>query len=455
MKVAGVRVLWASVIAGSILCVIACSLIATQSLILGSSSAGWFYGYQQPFSVRYLAVFLLIAAPAAALLFLPAPRPGLHEWVLILLCLAVAGWAQWLLRSVAPYTLESLFTSNGASSFYGFAQQQRWLDVLGHFGRATRGAPLHAQGNMPGKVTLVYAFELVTSNPNGLAWLVVAASSIGGLLMYVFVRGLFQDRRTALFSAILYWFHPARLFFLPIMNTVTPTIVLGCACLLVWWLRTGRTAAALLLGVALYVMVFFEPLPLVIGLLFAALSWRSVATGEIPGQRYVVQAGLVLLVFIGTSEAVFAASGFELQQAMRLTAAHAMAFNLTAARPYGFWVLENPFEFFFGSGLCQSVVFVGVMVDELWSGDMLLRERLMRPIVALCVGLLAVVIAVDVIGINRGEVVRLWIFLGSFLQIPAAYACAKRPGRGAIATVLICSLLQATLGTAMIGFVVP
>jgi hypothetical protein len=169
----------------------------------------------------------------------------------------------------------------------------------------------------------------------------------------------------------------------------------------------------------------------------------------------VVQAGLVLLVFIGTSEAVFAASGFELQQALRLTAAHAVAFNLTAARPYGFWVLENPFEFFFGSGLCQSVVFVGVMVDELWSGDMLLRERLMRPIVALCVGLLAVVIAVDVIGINRGEVVRLWIFLGSFLQIPAAYACAKRPGRGAMATVLICSLLQATLGTAMIGFVVP
>lgn len=451
----GARILRASVIGGAVLSVIACCFIACQSLVLGSAGAGWFYGYHQAFSWRFLAVFLLVAAPACALLFLPAPRAGLHEWVLVLLWLAVAAWAQWLLRSVAPYTLESLFTSNGASSFYGFAQQQRWLDVLGHFGRATRGAPLHAQGNMPGKVTLVYAFELVTGSPTGLAWLVVAASSIGGLLMYVFVRELFQDRRTALFSAILYWFHPARLFFLPIMNTVTPVLVLGCGCLLVWWLRTGRTVAALLLGVALYALVFFEPLPLVIGLLFAALSWRSVATGEMPGQRYVVQAGLVLLVFIGTSEAVFAASGFELQQAMRLTAAHAMAFNLAAARPYGFWVLENPLEFFFGSGLCQSVVFVGVMIEGLWGGDMHLRERLMRPILALCVGLLAVLIAVDLIGINRGEVIRLWIFLGSLLQIPTAYACARLPGSAAMVTVLLCSALQATLGTAMIGFVVP
>ena len=453
MKDAGARVLWASVIAGGILCAIACLLIAGQSLVLGSASAGWFYGYQQPFSLRFLAVFLAVAVPACALLFLPAPRPGLHEWILVGLWLAFAACAQWLLRSIAPYTLESLFTSDGASSFYGFAQRQSWLDVLGHFGRVTRGAPLHAQGNMPGKVTLVYAFQLVTTSPNGLAWLMVAASSLGGVLMYVFVKGLFQDRRTALFSAILYWFHPARLFFLPIMNTVTPVVVLACACLLVWWLRTGRTVAALLLGVALYALVFFEPLPLVVGLLFAALSWRAMASGEIAAQRFAVQAGLVLLAFIATSEAVYAASGFELLQALRLTAAHAVAFNLAAARPYGFWVLENPAEFFFGSGLCQSVVFAGVMgvIIGGLSGD----ARLTRPIAALTVGLLAVLIAVDVIGINRGEVIRLWIFLGSLFQIPAAYACAKLPGRAAIATVLVCSALQATLGTAMIGFVVP
>jgi hypothetical protein len=454
MKVAGARVLWASVIAGGILCVVACSLIATQSLILGSSSAGWFYGYQQPFSVRYLAVFLLIAAPAAALLFLPAPRPGLQEWAILLLWLAVVACAQWVLRSAAPYTLESLYTSDGANSFHGFAQQQRWTDVLAHFSRVTRGAPLHAQGNMPGKVMLVYAFQLLTSSPNRIAWLMVATSTLGGLLMYVFVRGLFADRRTALFAAILYLFHPARLFFLPIMNTVTPVVVLGCACLLVWWLRSGRTVAAIVFGVALYGLVFFEPLPLVMGLLFAALAWRAVAAGEIAASRVAFQSVLVLLVFIATSEAVYAASGFELLQALRQTAAHAAAFNATAGRPYGFWVIENPLELLFGVGVCQAVVIAGAMIDGL-GGDAPLRMRLTRPIAAVCVGLVAVLVAVDAIGINRGEVIRLWIFLGAFFQVPAAYACARFPGRIAIAIVLACATLQATLGTAMIGFVVP
>jgi hypothetical protein len=443
-----------SVIAGGLLCLIACGLIATQSLILGSSSAGWFYGYQLPFSVRLLEVFLLIAAPAGALLFLPAPRPGLHEWALLLLWLAVAAWAQWLLRSVAPYTLESLYTSDGASSFHGFAQQHRWTDVLAHFGRVTRGAPLHAQGNMPGKVMLVYALQLLTANPDRIAWLIVAASSMGGVLMFVFVKALFADSRMALFAAILYWFHPARLVFLPLMNTVTPVVAVGCACLLVWWLRTGRTAPALLFGVALYALVFFEPLPLVMGLLFAALACRSMAAGEIAPQRFVVQAALALITFIATSEAVAAASGFELRQALRLTAAHAVAFNSAAGRPYGFWALENPAELFFGSGVCQAVVFFGALIHGL-GGTSSLRERLTRPIAALCVGLLAVLLAVDLIGINRGEVSRLWIFLGSFLQIPAAYACARLPGRAAMAIVLASSALQATLATAMIGFAVP
>ena len=73
---------------------------------------------------------------------------------------------------------------------------------------------------------------------------------------------------------------------------------------------------------------------------------------------------------------------------------------------------------------------------------------------ALCLGLIAVLLVTDLIGINRGEVIRLWIFLGAFFQIPAAHACATLPGRTAICVVAACTLLQATLGTAMIGFVV-
>ena len=191
---------------------------------------------------------------------------------------------QFLLRSIAPYTLESLFASDGANGFYGFAKEHSPADLLRHFNRARRFAPLHAQANMPGKVMLVYALELLTASPAALAWLVAAVSALGGLLLYVFTRELLGDTRTALFAAILYWFYPARIFFLPIMNTVTPVLVLGCACLFLRWLRTGRTAYPVALGLALYVLVFFEPLPLVIGLLFAALAARAVAAGEISAE---------------------------------------------------------------------------------------------------------------------------------------------------------------------------
>ena len=60
--------------------------------------------------------------------------------------------------------------------------------------------------------------------------------------MYQLVRRLFDDRTVALYAAILYLFVPAKLFFFPLMNTVTPVIALGLACLVVEWLRTARVS---------------------------------------------------------------------------------------------------------------------------------------------------------------------------------------------------------------------
>ncbi|HXG72963.1 MAG TPA: hypothetical protein VNJ04_20400, partial [Gemmatimonadaceae bacterium] len=83
------------------------------------------------------------------------------------------------------------------------------------------------------------------------------------------------------------------------------------------------------------------------------------------------------------------------------------------------------------------------------------RARLFTPIAAVSIGLLAVLLVTDLLGVNRGEVIRLWIFLACFCQIPAACACARFTGHGAIALVLGLTILQMTLGTAMIRFVIP
>jgi len=104
-----------------------------------------------------------------------------------------------------------------------------------------------------------------------------------------FVSQLFDDRRVAMYSAALYLFVPAKLYFFPLLNTVTPVIALACAALLLKWLRGGSAVYAAALGAALYGLVFFEPLPLVMGLLFALLVVRAQTLGQITWRQIAVQ----------------------------------------------------------------------------------------------------------------------------------------------------------------------
>ena len=445
---------WGSLVAGVLTTMIVCREVLAQSWTFGARDAGWIYGYYQQVSLRMWVVFVVTATAAALLLRLPAPHSRTNQRILLLAWWAFGLCAALMIRSVANHTMESLFTSDGASGFYGFTQQYSADSVLRHFNRLRRTGSLHVQANMPGKLMLVYALELLTTQPKWLTALVIVISSAGGILLYAFTNQLVRQPRTALLAAIFYWFLPARLFFLPIMNTVTPVAVLACACLLLWWLRTAKTLPAVLLGVALYGLTFFEPLPLVIGAAFAALVIRSLALEEMPLQRWTLQACAMVLAFMATSEAVYAATGFELLSALRQTAAHATAFNAENGRPYAFWVRANLNEFMFGVGYCQLALMGGTLAALLSSGGSL-RERLTHPITTLSLGLLATLAALEAIGINRGEVIRLWIFVVCFLQLPAAYACAALQKPLPTIAVVFCSLLQTTLGTGTILFTTP
>ena len=55
---------------------------------------------------------------------------------------------------------------------------------------------------------LLYALELISNDPTILSWLLLAVSNLGGLLLYLFVRDLFGDRRIALYALVLYLFVP-------------------------------------------------------------------------------------------------------------------------------------------------------------------------------------------------------------------------------------------------------
>ena len=452
------RFLWASVVAGSLAAMALCCAIGARSLAVGSREGQWIYGYFTPHDAAALGSVLAatLAASAACCALLAASdlsflRPA---WAIVLAWTAVALGVQALLRALTPFSFEQLFFSDGANSFYGVTRHYVASTILRDFDSIRASLPLHAQSNMPGKVMLVYALRYLSTSPDVLAWLVVVVSNLGGALMYLFVRDLFNDGRTALFAAILYFFVPGKMFFFPLLNTVTPVVVLGCGCLFSRWLRTGRGVYALCLGAAVYALAFFEPLGLSSGLLFAVLAGRALWRGSMPARTLLRHGTLAALGFAAGYATLEWTFGFDLAGALRQIGAAARAFNGDAGRPYAIWVRADLVECVVGMGVCQAVLAGAALVDGLRADP---RGPAPAGQVAglFGLGLIAMLGVLDLSGINRGEVTRLWIFVACFFQIPAAYVCARLESRTALALVLSVTLAEDALGTAMIGFVSP
>ena len=461
------RHLWISVLVGSTLSLVGVGLIVSQRLVIGSPEGGWFYTYFDSSNRRSVEPFLIACVLVAAGVAASWPwlrrlsshdRVGIarvQEWTLVLAWCLLAVGIQGLLRSYTPYSLGAMFASDNANSFYSVALTVDVESILSDFERLRPSWPLHAHSNLPGKLLLVRALSHISRHPDVLAWTIVVLSNLGGALLYMFMRDLFADRFVAGLGAILYLFTPAKLYFFPLLNTVTPVVVLACACLLLRWLDTGRPIYAAFLGAAVYGLIFFEPTPLVVGVLFAALLARAVVNGRIAVRFAFYHIVVGLLTFAATHIAMIVWFGFDLIEAFRLVATDAAAFNMVAGRPYDIWVRQNIVDFLFGVGLCQVVLFVAALADG--AAGLKTRQRVLdsASIVIICSASVAMVGLADVIGVNRGEVIRLWIFLACLWQIPTAYVCRRLESPVAFAVVLITTLLQNTLGTAMVAFIVP
>ncbi len=446
------RFLWTWLILAAAVGIAVCVEVAAQTLVVGSRDGNWVYGYFAPLGALALAAALAAIAACCAVLA-ASGVPRLHSAAVQLLVWIVAAFAvQGLLRTLAPFSFQQIFASDGANSFYGVTRHYYAATVLRDFDRLRTTLPIHAQSNMPGKLMLVYALRYGSRRPDILAWLVVTVSNLGAPLMFLFVRDLFDDEATALWAAILYLFVPGKFFFFPLLNTVTPVLVLALACLFARWLRTGAAAFAAAIGIAVYAVVFFEPLGLAIGVLFAVLLVDAVRSGHMPLEALPRHGIAAVLSFAATYAFVYLATGFDLAAAFRQIGAAALAFNADE-RPYRIWLLANLREFLVGTGACQAVLVGAAFADGRRARDAASRSTRMATLV--CAGLIAVLGVVDLAGVNRGEVTRLWIFLSCFFQIPAAYVCARLESRAALAIVLAVTLLETAVGTSMIGFVSP
>ena len=201
-------------------------------------------------------------------------------------------------------------------------------------------------------------------------------------------------------------------------------------------------------------LAFFEPLPFVLGLLFLALAVLAVLRGSITWDRFIAQALALIAVLHRSGRAGQPDVRFRYRACLPNHRWPRAEFNESAERPYGLWVTANLREFAFGMGICQVVVFCGALLYALRQpGNW--RERFSHPLSAICAGSIAVLLAVDLIGMNRGEVIRLWIFLACLFQIPVAYVCSSLNSRLALVLVVAVTALQTAVGLSMINFVIP
>jgi hypothetical protein len=134
---------------GSILSLVVSYRLATRAVLLGSYEGRWVYGYLQPFIAQSLSVFLVAMVLAWALPDSVDILTGPHEWWLVLAWMSAALVLQALLRSLTPFSLETIFVSEKANAFHGVARHYSAATVLRDFNRIRAEWSLHAQGNMP------------------------------------------------------------------------------------------------------------------------------------------------------------------------------------------------------------------------------------------------------------------------------------------------------------------
>ena len=444
---------WLFLSVGAALSILLSHGFVTRTVVVGSREGRW-VPYIHVFEWRSIVVWAVSLRGCCCCFASLSPLSRDREWLWLFIWIAAALLVEGLICSLAPFRFDRIFVSDGANSFYSVAARYTPSTMLGDFEAARKDWPLHAYANMPGKLVLVYWLRQISGNPTAMAWMVVAISNLGAVFLYGLARDLF-DRRTAAYALLLYIVTPGKMFFFPLLNTVTPVWTLLASWLFVRWLRSHNPLYVVLFGATIYAIILFEPSALAIGGLLLGLIVWSLSRSVIHPVTFLWQGALGFVAFGATYAAVYSIYGFDLRSAVRLLADYAAKFNIDTHRSYDAWVRGNLVEFLVAVGVCQAVLSLGAVVDGLMTPSEPLRSRFTSPPVVVTMALAGSLLVTDVLGINRGEVVRLWIYLACACQLPAAYLCARFTGRLAFGIVLALSLLHDALGTAMIGFILP
>lgn len=269
---------------------------------------------------------------------------------------------------------------------------------------------------------------LATFLLRGVACLVVVPA-------YALARALY-DRQTAVAAAALAAVIPSLLLFSPGLDQAYPTVALT-AC----WLActAGRKRAvwrAALAGLAVSIGMFFTLAFGVVGVLSALLAWAGFQRGERPGTvddalRLAAGAAVGWVVPVVS---LYLAFGYNSLGAWWGAWQANARFNAIQDRTYWTWLVLNPVDFLVFLGLPVACLFIRRTASQVWA----LRAGRLDGVDWATVVVAGLLVTLTVLGVNRGEVARLWLFLMPLCAVAAAAEIGRyAPYRRVVLAVLL------------------
>jgi len=429
-------------------------LVQKEIFIFGSVIGSWFYRYfSEKTSILWWIPELVILL-IGLLAFFGTKWIHRHEKTILFVSLLFGIAIQVLVNSLYPIPIGDILSSAVSDSFYTASLKYSPLDILTQFQSLLPSLPLHAQSNMPGKILFFHLLGLFSSSPRILAYLVISVSSLGSLLLYGICKRLFHDRTVAYYALVLYCLIPCKLVFFPILNTVTPIFILACLYLLILFLDTKKPVFLVIMGVTLYSTLFFEPSPLALGILFVAILLSALGQGKIQTNEIIKIVLIPAAAFFAVHLIMLILFSFDIFQITAYMLKSAVAYNVYL---YWIWILDNSKEFLYGMGIPVGLISLVCLVQTFSIRNHSIKNILRWPPENLyALGLFTTYLVVLFLGINRGEVTRLWIYLAVFFQVPAAVYLAKKVKHDSIFFLVAATLaIQAIVALQKVNFITP
>jgi hypothetical protein len=432
-------------------------LIYSQNIVFGSKAGLWTYPYFRTITSIPLWIPLSVLLLLGLFIFFGSKLIVVYEKTTLVAGFFVTFCVQSLINSVYPISIGRIVLSDLANSFYTPAMHFSPLEILSQFGKLAPSFPWHARTNMPGKILLFQFFSLFTSNPRITGYLVILLSTFGGLLLYGICKKLFNDKQTALYALILYTLIPCKLFFFPIPNTATPVFILLCLYLFLVYIEKKQILFLWLLGGSFYLLILFEPTPLVTGLIFIGILLHAIGEKRFSKMDFWRLLIFPTLAFLAVYLFFLVVFSFNLLHTLQYVFRDAVGFNSRENRSYWIWAAENPKEFFYGAGIPIMIIFIYLSARILSQWKTLkfnITKWSMENIYIL--SLMVTLCLVVFLGINRGEITRLWIFLAVFFQVPAAFFLAKTENSKVMFFLVASTLVIQSLVTLQrVSFIIP